>query len=100
MKGGPAHQFPKTHMRPERPAPKPDRDRDLMEVDDEERGRGRYESNNRHAEADYQDGRYGFSETPENNGSNGRRDARGGREEQGLFSDSMIRRDRDRNYHL
>lgn len=101
MKGGPAHQFPKAHTRLERPAPKPDRDRDLMEVDDEERGRGRYESNNnRHAEADYQDGRYGFSETPENNGSNGRRDVRGGREEQGLFSDSMIRRDRDRNYHL
>lgn len=101
MKGGPAHQFPKAHTRLERPAPKPDRDRDLMEVDDEERGRGRYESNNnRHAEADYQDGRYGFNETPENNGSNGRRDVRGGREEQGLFSDSMIRRDRDRNYHL
>ncbi|OCL03804.1 hypothetical protein AOQ84DRAFT_381250 [Glonium stellatum] len=101
MKGGPAHQFPKAHTRPERPAPKPDRDRDLMEVDDEERVRGRYEDNNsRHTEADYQDGRYGFDETPENNGSNGRRDVRGRREEQGLFSDSMIRRDRDRNYHL
>ncbi|OCK85837.1 hypothetical protein K432DRAFT_377345 [Lepidopterella palustris CBS 459.81] len=99
MKGGPSHAFPKAHTRPEASVVKPDRswEQDVMEIDDEERGRGRYEKshNNRHAEPDYQDGRYGFSETP---GMEPRRDNPRGRGRGELFSDNMVRRDQDRNY--